>query len=108
VQALSLLRAILAGPRYRYSSLSTACCVGGRGNDNGCGDLLVGTPVLGAAELPAREGVPALSDTAGAPWWVWLGGFLGAFYVAASIILTPGSGQQIPWRSSLPVRYSPR
>lgn len=40
MQALFLLRAILAGPRYRYSSLSTACCVGGWGNDNGCGDLL--------------------------------------------------------------------
>ena len=52
----------------------------------------MGTPVLGVAELLAREGVPALSDTAGAPWWVWLGGLLGVFYLAASIILTPRLG----------------
>jgi uncharacterized membrane protein YdcZ (DUF606 family) len=31
----------------------------------------VDTLVLGAAVLLAREGVPALSDVAGAPWWVW-------------------------------------
>ncbi len=38
------------------------------------------------------HGDPVLSDVAGAPWWVWVGGLLGAFYVAASIILTPRLG----------------
>jgi bacterial/archaeal transporter family-2 protein len=52
----------------------------------------VDTLVLGAAVLLAREGVPALSDVAGAPWWVWPRGLLGVFYLVASIILTPRLG----------------
>lgn len=54
--------------------------------------FLVGTLALLVALLVAGEGVPALSDLAGAPWWAWAGGFLGAFYVTASIILTPRLG----------------
>jgi len=55
--------------------------------------FLVRTIVLGAAVLLVREGVSVLSDIAGAPWWVWVGGLLGAYYVAASIIiLTPRLG----------------
>ena len=29
---------------------------------------------------------------AGAPWWVWLGGLLGAFNIAASVFLAPRLG----------------
>jgi len=36
--------------------------------------FLVGTLVLGAVVLLIREGVPALSDVAAAPWWVLMGG----------------------------------
>ena len=54
--------------------------------------FLVGTLALLVAVLMAREGVPSFSDLAGAPWWAWAGGFLGAFYVTASIILTPRLG----------------
>ncbi len=54
--------------------------------------FLVGTVALLVAVLVAREGVPTLADLAGAPWWAWAGGFLGAFYVAASIVLTPRLG----------------
>jgi hypothetical protein len=50
--------------------------------------FVVGTLALLVAVLVAREGAPSLSDLAGAPWWAWAGGFLGAFYVTASIILT--------------------
>ncbi|MBA3471700.1 MAG: DMT family transporter [Rubrobacter sp.] len=52
----------------------------------------VGTLALLVAALVAREGAPSLSDLAEAPWWAWAGGFLGAFYVTASIILTPRLG----------------
>jgi bacterial/archaeal transporter family-2 protein len=54
--------------------------------------FVVGTLALLVAVLVAREGAPSLSDAAGAPWWAWAGGFLGAFYVTASIILTPRLG----------------
>ena len=51
--------------------------------------FVVGTLALLVAVLVAREGAPSFSDLAGALWWAWAGGFLGAFYVTASIILTP-------------------
>jgi len=54
--------------------------------------FVVGTLALLVAVLVAREGAPSLSDLAEAPWWAWAGGFLGAFYVTASIILTPRLG----------------
>ena len=54
--------------------------------------FFVGTIVLLVAVLVAREGTPTLAGLSGAPWWAWAGGFLGAFYVAASIVLTPRLG----------------
>jgi bacterial/archaeal transporter family-2 protein len=54
--------------------------------------FVVGTLALLVAVLVAREGAPSASDLAGAPWWAWAGGVLGAFYVTASIILTPRLG----------------
>ena len=54
--------------------------------------FLVGTVVLIAAALVLNRSVPALGAVAGSPWWIWIGGFLGAFFVAASIVLTPRLG----------------
>jgi bacterial/archaeal transporter family-2 protein len=54
--------------------------------------FVVGTLALLVAVLVAREGASSLSNLAGAPWWAWAGGLLGAFYVTASIILTPRLG----------------
>jgi transporter family-2 protein len=54
--------------------------------------FLVGTFALAAAVLVARQEVPTLSGASQAPWWAWTGGLLGAFLVAASIILTPKLG----------------
>ncbi|MCA1715585.1 MAG: DMT family transporter [Actinobacteria bacterium] len=54
--------------------------------------FVVGTLALLVAVLVAREGAPSLSELAGVPWWAWAGGFLGAFYVTASIVLTPRLG----------------
>ncbi len=58
--------------------------------------FLIGTVALIVAVLVASEGVPAPADLARAPWWAWAGGFLGGFYVAASIVLTPASGRLRP------------
>ena len=51
----------------------------------------VGTAVLLAATLVFSRGWPA-DRVAGAPWWVWLGGFLGAFYVLGSVVTAPKLG----------------
>jgi bacterial/archaeal transporter family-2 protein len=53
--------------------------------------FVIGTVALLAAVLvTARGGWP---DRAGsAPWWVWIGGLLGAFYVVASIVTAPKLG----------------
>jgi len=35
---------------------------------------------------------PAAERVSSAPWWVWLGGALGAFYVLGSIVAAPRLG----------------
>lgn len=45
-----------------------------------------------AGFLLSRQEILALTALAGAPWWAWAGGFLGAFFVTSSIILTPRLG----------------
>ena len=52
----------------------------------------VGTLVLTAYTLILRIPYPALSDISRHPWWVWTGGFLGAFFVTSTIILAPRVG----------------
>ncbi len=54
--------------------------------------FLVGTVALFATTAVLRRSVPELGTIAGAPWWMWTGGLLGAFFVCASIILTPRLG----------------
>jgi transporter family-2 protein len=54
--------------------------------------FLVGTVALVALTLALNGGLPSFGDVTNAPWWVWTGGLLGAFYVFASVILTPRLG----------------
>src|SRR5919201_5152029 len=52
--------------------------------------FVVGAVALLLAVLVAARGWP---DRAGdAPWWVWTGGLLGAFYVLGSIVTAPKLG----------------
>jgi transporter family-2 protein len=52
--------------------------------------FLVGAAALLLAVLATARGWP---DRAGdAPWWVWTGGLLGAFYVLGSIVTAPKLG----------------
>jgi transporter family-2 protein len=53
--------------------------------------FLVGAVALFLAALTTvRDGWP---DRAGdAPWWIWIGGLLGAFYVLGSIVTAPKLG----------------
>ena len=54
--------------------------------------FLVGTLILLAAAVVVSRSVPELSPILGAPPWMYLGGLLGAFYVCASIVITPRLG----------------
>jgi bacterial/archaeal transporter family-2 protein len=52
--------------------------------------FLVGAVALFVAVLVVARGWPDRADDA--PWWVWTGGLLGAFYVLGSIVTAPKLG----------------
>ena len=54
--------------------------------------FLVGTIVLLVAAAFVFKPLPSWGRLGDAPWWVWVGGALGAFYVAASIVSAPKLG----------------
>ena len=54
--------------------------------------FVVGTVALALAALVVQRSIPEPDSIASAPWWAWTGGLLGAFFVLASIILTPRLG----------------
>jgi len=54
--------------------------------------FVVGALVLLAAAIPLLRGWPVRSAAANAPWWVWVGGALGAFYVLGSVVVAPRLG----------------
>src|SRR5215210_6422017 len=54
--------------------------------------FLIGTVFLVIAALAVTRSVPELGEITASPWWIWTGGLLGAFFVFASVILTPRLG----------------
>ena len=54
--------------------------------------FLVGTLVLIVAAALVFKPLPSWSRMGDAPWWVWIGGALGAFYVAGAIVSAPKLG----------------
>jgi bacterial/archaeal transporter family-2 protein len=54
--------------------------------------FLVGTIVLLIVAAFVRKPLPSLGRLGDVPWWVWLGGVLGAFYVTGSIVTAPKLG----------------
>jgi bacterial/archaeal transporter family-2 protein len=52
--------------------------------------FVVGAIALFVAVMVAARGWPERADDA--PWWVWTGGLLGAFYVLGSIVTAPKLG----------------
>jgi bacterial/archaeal transporter family-2 protein len=54
--------------------------------------FLVGTVVLLAIAALVFKPLPSWTRLGDAPWWVWIGGALGAFYVAGSIVSAPRLG----------------
>ena len=39
-----------------------------------------------------RVGVPNISAISGTPWWIWIGGVLGAFFITAALTAAPQLG----------------
>jgi transporter family-2 protein len=42
--------------------------------------------------LTARVASPELPNLAPAPWWIWLGGIIGAFYLTGALLIAPRLG----------------
>ena len=45
-------------------------------------------PLLVAWKVPA----PDIAAAAGGPWWIWIGGAMGLFFVTAALVLAPQTG----------------
>jgi len=54
--------------------------------------FLVGTIALLIISAFVRKPLPSLPRLGDVPWWVWIGGLLGAVYVAGSIVTAPKLG----------------
>ncbi len=55
--------------------------------------FLIGTTaLLLLAVVAVRKSFPSASRLGDAPWWIWIGGLLGAFYVAVAIVSAPKLG----------------
>ncbi|HEY7682169.1 MAG TPA: DMT family transporter [Gemmatimonadales bacterium] len=54
--------------------------------------FLVGTLALAALVLLARVPLPSLRIVLETPSWYWVGGLLGALYIAAAVVLAPRLG----------------
>jgi transporter family-2 protein len=52
----------------------------------------VGTLTLIVYTLVTRIPLPSLASVGNHPWWVWIGGALGAFFVTTTIMLVPRLG----------------
>jgi transporter family-2 protein len=52
----------------------------------------IGTLALFLVMVAAYRNWPASEQIGGAPWWVWAGGLLGAFYVLGSVVAAPKLG----------------
>ena len=54
--------------------------------------FLVGTIALLVLSIAILKPLPSGSRLGTAPWWVWVGGLLGAFYVVGVIVSAPRLG----------------
>jgi transporter family-2 protein len=54
--------------------------------------FVTGAVVLAAATLVFARSWPSREQLTAGPWWIWIGGLLGVFYILASIITAPKLG----------------
>ncbi len=58
-------------------------------------NFLVGIAALTVFVVMMRTPVPTRAALAGAPWWAWLGGLFGAFYIAVVTVAGPKLGATV-------------
>jgi transporter family-2 protein len=54
--------------------------------------FFVGTVGLIIYVVLTKITIPPLNEMTRAPWWIWVGGLLGAFFVSSTIFLAPKLG----------------
>ena len=54
--------------------------------------FLIGTLAIALYCVATRAAIPATETLARIPWWAWIGGLLGAFFVTVVITTTPKIG----------------
>lgn len=88
--ALALLAGVAAayqpGINARFADHAGARVWGGVAN------FVVGLIAMTAVTIVMRPTVPSAEHLAAGPWWMWLGGLCGAFFVTLAIILVPRVG----------------
>jgi len=91
---LPLVLALLAGVVLPYQAASNASVGRALGHWlwGAFTSLTVSSVVVIAALLILRVPMPDLGKALQGPWWLWIGGVLGALYVAAAAALTPKLG----------------
>lgn len=55
-------------------------------------NFAVGLVAMLAVSLALNAGIPDHQRLAAGPWWMWIGGLCGAFFVTLSLILVPKMG----------------
>jgi transporter family-2 protein len=55
----------------------------------------IGTLAIVAVALAVGAPRPAVGSLRAAPWWVWTGGVLGAFYIVSQVAVTPRIGAAV-------------
>jgi len=58
----------------------------------GVANFAIGLLAMAMVTLAFRAPTPAPSRLAEGPWWMWLGGLCGAFFVTLALILVPRIG----------------
>lgn len=57
--------------------------------------FLTGTVALALYVLLLRQPLPTTLQISNAPWWIWLGGVVGVFYIVVAIVVAPRIGPAV-------------
>ena len=98
LQWVFLSMAVLAGGGLALQAAINADWGGGVGHPVSAAmvSFAVGTLLLFAYVLVLRLPLPSLGRISALPWWSWLaGGFLGAYFVSATVIAAPRLGATV-------------
>lgn len=91
---LYVLIAVLAGAMLPFQAAVNAQLARWTNHPISAGliSFSIGTLAMVAATVVARPAWPPIGHLAQAPWWSWLGGVLGAYFIVATIVAVPKTG----------------